>query len=175
MGNAKPIPEGYHTATAYLIIKDAAQAIEFYKKAFGATEVMRFAQPDGKIGHAEIKIGDSHIMLADEFPEMGARSPQSIGGSPVSILLYVEDVDAQAKLAVAAGAKVVRPVKDQFYGDRSGSFEDPFGHQWHIATHVEDGLGLAVREILGEVGFRELMQRGAHYSFAAWSDCRNRR
>ena len=99
---------------------------------------MRFAQPDGKIGHAEIKIGDSHIMLADEFPEMGARSPQSLGGSPVSILLYVEDVDARAKLAVAAGAKVVRPVKDQFYGDRSGSFEDPFGHQWHIATHVED-------------------------------------
>ncbi len=125
MGNAKPIPEGYHTATPYLIIKDAAQAIEFYKKAFGATEVMRFAQPDGKIGHAEIQIGDSHIMLADEFPEMGARSPQSLGGSPVSILLYVEDVDAQAKLAVAAGAKVVRPVKDQFYGDRSGSFEDP--------------------------------------------------
>ena len=122
----------------YLIIKDAAQAIEFHKKAFGATEVMRFAQPDGKIGHAEIKIGDSHIMLADEFPEMGARSPQSLGGSPVSILLHVEDVDAQAKRAVAAGAKVLRPVKDQFYGDRSGSFEDPFGHQWHIATHVED-------------------------------------
>jgi PhnB protein len=138
MGKAKPIPEGSHTATPYLIIKGAAQAIEFYKKAFGATEVMRFAQPDGKIGHAEIKIGDSHIMLADEFPEMGARSPQSLGGSPVSILLYVEDVDAQAKLAVAAGAKAVRPVKDQFYGDRSGSFEDPFGHQWHIATHVED-------------------------------------
>jgi PhnB protein len=138
MGKAKQIPEGYHTATPYLIIKDAAQAIEFYKKAFGATEVMRFAQPDGKIGHAEIKIGDSHIMLADEFPEMGARSPQTLGGSPVSILLYVKDVDAQAKLAVAAGAKVVRPVKDQFYGDRSGSFEDPFGHQWHIATHVED-------------------------------------
>jgi PhnB protein len=138
MGKAKPIPEGYHTATPYLIIKDAAQAIEFYKKAFGATEVVRFPQPDGRIGHAEIKIGDSHIMLADEFPEMGARSPQSIGGTPVSILLYVEDVDAQAKLAVAAGAKVVRPVKDQFYGDRSGSFEDPFGHEWHIATHVED-------------------------------------
>jgi PhnB protein len=138
MGTAKPIPEGYHTATPYLIIKDAARAIEFYKKAFGATEVMRFAQPDGKIGHAEIKIGDSHIMLADEFPEMGARSPQSLGGSPVSILLYVENVDAQAQLAVAAGAKVVRPVKDQFYGDRSGSFEDPFGHQWHIATHAED-------------------------------------
>jgi PhnB protein len=138
MSKPKPIPEGYHTATPYLIIKDAAKAIEFYKKAFGAKEMMRMSQPDGRIGHAEIKIGDSPIMLADEFPEMGARSPQSLGGSPVSILLYVEDVDAFAKQAVTAGTKVVRPVKDQFYGDRSGSFEDPFGHQWHIATHVED-------------------------------------
>jgi PhnB protein len=138
MSKPKPIPEGYHTATPYLIIKDAAKAIEFYKEAFGAKEMMRMSQPDGRIGHAEIKIGDSPIMLADEFPEMGARSPQSLGGSPVSILLYVEDVDAFAKQAVAAGTKVVRPVKDQFYGDRSGSFEDPFGHQWHIATHVED-------------------------------------
>src|SRR5438445_9374583 len=126
MRNAKPIPEGYHTATPYLIIKDAAQAIEFYKKAFGATEVMRFAQPDGKIGHAEIKIGDSHIMLADEFPEMGARSPQSLGGSPVSILLYVEDVDELGKLAVAAGARAVRTANDRFSGDRSGTLEDPF-------------------------------------------------
>ena len=138
MSKPKPIPEGYHTATPYLIIKDAAKAIEFYKKAFGAKEMMRMSQPDARIGHAEIKIGDSPIMLADEFPEMGARSPQSLGGSPVSILLYVEDVDAFAQQAVAAGTKVVRPVKDQFYGDRSGSFEDPFGHQWHIATHVED-------------------------------------
>ncbi len=138
MSKPKPIPEGYHTATPYLIIKDAAKAIEFYKKAFGAKEMMRMSQPDGRIGHAEIKIGDSPIMLADEFPEMGARSPQSLGGSPVSILLYVADVDAFAKQAVTAGAKVVRPIKDQFYGDRSGSFEDPFGHQWHIATHVED-------------------------------------
>ena len=138
MSKPKPIPDGYHTATPYLIIKDAAKAIEFYKKAFGAKEMMRMSQPDGRIGHAEIKIGDSPIMLADEFPEMGARSPQSLGGSPVSILLYVEDVNACAEQAVAAGAKVVRPVKDQFYGDRSGSFEDPFGHQWHIATHVED-------------------------------------
>jgi PhnB protein len=138
MSKTKSIPEGYHTATPYLIIKGAAKAIEFYKKAFGAQEMMRMAQPDGRIGHAEIKIGDSPIMIADEFPEMGARSPQSLGGSPVSILLYVEDVDAFAKQAVTAGAKVVRQVKDQFYGDRSGSFEDPFGHQWHIATHVED-------------------------------------
>jgi PhnB protein len=134
----KPIPDGYHTATPYLIVKDAARAIEFYKKAFGATELVRMAQPDGKIGHAEIKIGDSPIMLADEFPEMGARSPQSLGGSPVSILLYVENVDAVFSQAVAAGAKVQRPVKDQFYGDRTGGVEDPFGHLWYIATHMED-------------------------------------
>jgi PhnB protein len=138
MSKAKPIPKGYHTATPYLIIKGAAKAIEFYKKAFGAAEVMRMTQPDERVGHAEIKIGDSPIMLADEFPEMGARSPQSLGGSPVSILLYVQDVDALTSSAIAAGAKVIRPVKDQFYGDRSGSLEDPFGHQWHIATHVED-------------------------------------
>ena len=138
MSKAKPIPKGYHTATPYLIIKGAAKAIEFYKKAFGAAEVMRMTQPDGRVGHAEIKIGDSLIMLADEFPEMGSRSPQSLGGSPVSILLYVQDVDALTSQAITAGAKVVRPVKDQFYGDRSGSLEDPFGHQWHIATHVED-------------------------------------
>jgi PhnB protein len=138
MSKAKPIPEGYHTATPYLIIRDAAKAIEFYKKAFGATEMERMTQPDGRVGHAEIKIGDSPIMLADEFPEMGARSPQSFGGSPVSILLYVKDVDQLTSQAISAGAKVVRPVKDQFYGDRSGSLEDPFGHQWHIATHVED-------------------------------------
>jgi PhnB protein len=138
MSKVKPIPEGYHTATPYLIIKDAARAIEFYKKAFGATELMRMTQPDGRVGHAEIKIGDSPIMLADEFPEMGSRSPQSLGGSPVSLYLYVVDVDGLAKRAVEAGAKLVRPVKDQFYGDRSGSVEDPFGHQWHIATHVED-------------------------------------
>lgn len=134
----KPIPEGYHTATPYLIVKDAAQAIEFYKKAFGATELLRLADPNGKVGHAEIKIGDSPIMLADEFPEMNVRGPQSLGGSPVSILLYVRDVDALANQAVAAGAKVLRPVKDQFYGDRSGTFTDPFGHVWTIATHKED-------------------------------------
>jgi len=133
-----PIPEGYHTATPYLIVKDAARAIEFYKKAFGAIELMRMTQQDGRIGHAEIKIGDSPIMLADEFPEMGARSPAALGGSPVSVLLYVQDVDAVFNQAVAAGAKVTRPVKDQFYGDRSGGVTDPFGHQWHIATHKED-------------------------------------
>lgn len=134
----KAIPEGYHTATPYLIISDAAAAIEFYKNAFGATELFRMPTPDGKVGHAEIKIGNSHIMLADEMHEMGYRSPQSLGGTPVSILLYVEDVDAMAEQAIAAGATVVRAVRDEFYGDRMGSFADPFGHQWHIATHKKD-------------------------------------
>jgi PhnB protein len=134
----KPIPEGYHTVTPYLIVRNAARAIEFYKKAFGATELMRMAEPSGRIGHAEIRIGDSPIMLADEVPEMGFRSPESLGGSPVSILLYVEDVDAVFSQAVAAGAKVQRPVADQFYGDRTGGVTDPFGHIWYIATHKED-------------------------------------
>lgn len=134
----KPIPEGYHTATPYLIIKGAAGAIEFYKKAFGAIETFRMAQPDGRIGHAEMRIGNSAIMLADEFPEMGARSPQAYGGTPVSILLYFEDEDAVFGKAVAAGAKVLKPVQDQFYGDRNGTLTDPFGHQWTIATHKED-------------------------------------
>jgi len=134
----KPIPEGYHTATPYLFIRGAARAIEFYKQAFGATEVLRLEQPDGRIGHAEIKIGNSPIMLADEVPEMGYRSPQSLGGSSASILLYVEDVDALSNQAIAAGAKVLRPVEDQFYGDRTGNFADPFGHFWSIATHKED-------------------------------------
>ncbi len=140
----KPIPDGYHTVTPYMIVKDAARAIEFYKKAFGATELVRMAGPDGKVFHAEIKIGNSPIMLADEHPEFLARSPQTIGGSPISICLYVPDVDALASQAVAAGAKVLRPVKDQFYGDRSGTFEDPFGHTWTIATHKED---LSAQEI----------------------------
>jgi PhnB protein len=134
----KPIPDGYHTVTPYLIIKDAARAIDFYKKAFGATELMRMADPSGMVMHAEIQIGDSPIMLADEFPDMGFRGPQAYGGTPVSILLYVKDVDALAAQAVAAGAKVMRPVKDQFYGDRSGTFTDPFGHVWTLATHKED-------------------------------------
>ena len=134
----KPIPDGYHTATPYLIVKDAAHAIEIYKKAFGATEVMRMPGPGGKIGHAEIKIGDSPIMLADEVPGMGFRSPESLGGSPISILLYVEDVDVVFSEALAAGAKVQRPVADQFYGDRTGGVTDPFGHVWYIATHKED-------------------------------------
>ena len=134
----KPVPEGYHTATPYLIIKGAAAALEFYKKAFGATELLRMPKPDGRVGHAEIRIGDSIIMLADEFPEIGARSPESYGGSPVTLMLYVEDVDAVFNRAVAAGAKVDRPVANQFYGDRTGGIIDPFGHKWYLATHVED-------------------------------------
>jgi len=139
MGNAvKPIPDGYHSITPYLIIKGAADAIEFYKKAFGAAELLRMPQPDGKIGHAEIKIGDSPIMLSDEFPEMKFFGPQTLGGSSVSLLIYVADVDAVFKQAIAAGAQEQRPVEDKFYGDRGGSLVDPFGHVWHIATHTED-------------------------------------
>lgn len=134
----KPIPEGYHSVTPYLIIKGAAAAIEFYKKAFDAIELFRMAGPDGKVGHAEIKIGNSPVMLADEFPEMGARSPQTVGGTPVGLLIYVSDVDKQFAQAVAAGATVERPLKDQFYGDRSGTLTDPFGHKWTVATHKED-------------------------------------
>jgi PhnB protein len=134
----KPIPEGYHSVTPYLIVKGGASAIEFYKKAFGAAEVMRIPGPDGKVGHAEIRIGDSVVMLADEHLEMGAKSPQTIGGSPVSILLYVEDVDAVVRKAVAAGAKIQRPVEDKFYGDRMGTVDDPYGHVWHVATHTEN-------------------------------------
>jgi PhnB protein len=134
----KPIPDGYSTATPYLIVKDAARAIEFYKQAFAATELMRFADPSGKIGHAEIRIGNSPIMLADEHADMGYRSPLALGGTPVSILLYVPDVDAQFRQALSAGAKEMRPVQDQFYGDRSGTLADPFGHVWTIATHKED-------------------------------------
>jgi PhnB protein len=137
-GKVKPIPDNYHRVTPYLIVDGAANAIEFYKKAFGASELLRFPAPDGRIGHAEIKIGDSTVMLADEHPERGARAPKAFGGSAVSLLLYVEDVDRTVDRAVAAGAKVVRPVADQFYGDRTGGIEDPFGHPWYLATHVED-------------------------------------
>lgn len=134
----KPIPEGYHTVTPYLFCKGAAAAIEYYKKAFGATEIARHGGPDGQIGHAEIKIGDSVIMLADEFPEMKALSPTTIGGTPVLIMLYVNDVDAVFHRALGGGGKELHPLKDQFYGDRSGTLIDPFGHMWTIATHKED-------------------------------------
>ena len=138
MSRVKPIPEGYHSVTPYLCIDGAAEAIEFYKKAFGAKELSRMPAPGGKIGHAEVQIGDSHVMLADEFPEMGFRSPKSIGGTPVMMHLYVEDVDATVTRLASAGAKVVRAVEDQFYGDRGGKIEDPFGHSWYVSTHVED-------------------------------------
>jgi PhnB protein len=139
----EPIPKGYHSATPYLIINGAAAAIEFYKTAFGATELMRFPAGD-KIGHAEIKIGDSPIMMADEYPDTGYKGPKALGGSPVSIMLYVEDVDSVFDKAVTAGATIKEAVKDKFYGDRSGTLQDPFGHVWHIATHKED---LSVEEM----------------------------
>ncbi len=129
--------DGYHSVTAYLIVDDAEAAIEFYKKAFGATEQMRMPMGD-KIGHADIVIGDSHVMLADEFPEMDKLGPKARGGSTSSMMIYVPDVDAAYEQAVAAGAEAIRPVEDQFWGDRSGWVKDPFGHEWTLATHVED-------------------------------------
>jgi PhnB protein len=137
-GKTNPIPDGYHSVTPYLCVSDAARAIEFYKEAFGATERLRMEAPGGKIGHAEINIGDSIVALADEMPEMNFRSPQTVGGPSTHFMIYVEDVDARVERAVAAGAKLTRPVKDQFYGDRTGCVEDPFGHVWLIATHIED-------------------------------------
>jgi PhnB protein len=137
-GNVKPIPDGYPRAMPYLIVDGAAKALDFYKQVFEAKERMRMPTPQGKVGHAEITIGDSVIMLADEHPQMDARAPRAFGGSPVSIMVYVPDVDATVKTAVAAGAKVTRPVENMFYGDRTGTIDDPFGHRWHIATHIED-------------------------------------
>ena len=137
MANVKPIPEGYHSVTPYLIINGAADAIDFYKKAFGATELFRM-EHEGKIGHAEIKIGDSPIMLADEQPAMGYRSPAALGGTPVSLMIYVNDVDAIFPQAIAAGGVELKAVQDWFYGDRSGTLKDPWGHVWTIATHKED-------------------------------------
>ena len=134
----KKIPDGHNSVSAYLIVNGGERALEFYKKAFGATELFRHRAPDGKIGHAEIRIGDTVVMLADEFPDHDAYAPKKFGGSPVSLHVYVEDVDAVAQQAIAAGAKVKRPVADQFYGDRLGTFEDPFGHTWHLSTHIED-------------------------------------
>ena len=134
----KPIPDGYHTVTPYLIVKDAAKALDYYQRGLGAEETVRMPGPGGKIMHAEIRIGDSMVMLADEFPQMGAVSPQTIGGTPVGICLYVENVDELFNRAVSAGGKVERPLQNQFYGDRSGTLIDPFGHKWTIATHIED-------------------------------------
>jgi len=138
MSKVPHIPKDCHSVTPYLIIKGAAQAIDYYKKVFGATQVVRMDGPDGRVGHAELQIGDSRIMLADEYPEMGHKSAATIGDSPVSLYLYMPDVDSVVKKAVAEGAKILKPVQDQFYGDRSGFIQDPFGHQWGVATHVED-------------------------------------
>ena len=138
MAQVKPIPDGYPRVTPYLCVDGAAAAIEFYTKVFGATERMRMPAPDDKIGHAELEIGDSIVMLSDEFPEMGVRSPKFVGGSPVTISVYVEDVDRAFDAAIESGAKSLRPVENQFYGDRVGQFEDPFGHRWSVASHVED-------------------------------------
>jgi PhnB protein len=134
----KPVPEGYHTVTPYLAVEDAAEAIEYYKKAFGAKERVRMDTPDGKIGHAELQIGDSLVMLADPFPQSSTKPPKELGGTTSNVFLYVEDVDAVVKQAVDAGATVTMEVADQFWGDRFGSVTDPFGHSWAVATHVED-------------------------------------
>ena len=138
MAAAKPVPEGYPEVTPYLIVDGAGAAIEFYGKVLGARERMRLPGPDGTIGHAELQLGDSLLMVADEAPQLGLRGPRAIGGTPVTISVYVEDVDGVVERAAQAGARVLRPVEDQFYGDRSGQFEDPFGHRWSVATHVED-------------------------------------
>ena len=138
MSKISYIPKGYNTITPYLVIKGAAKAIEYYKNVFGATVVERMDGPDGRVGHAELQIGDSRIMLADENPSMGARSAESIGASPVSLYVYIPDCDQVVEKAVAGGAKILKPVQDQFYGDRSGFIQDPFGHLWGVATHVED-------------------------------------
>ena len=147
-----PIPAGYPAVSPYLIVDDAPRALEFYKKAFGAKELMRHAGPDGRIGHAEIKLGDSIVMLADEHLEVDARSPRTVGGTPVSLHVYVRDVDAVARQATSAGAKTVRPLQTQFYGDRNTTLEDPFGHQWHLSTHVEDVSPAELRRRAAQMG-----------------------
>jgi len=138
MSEVHYIPKGYNTVTPYLVIKGAAKAIDYYKKVFGATVVLRMDAPDGRVGHAELQIGDSRIMLADENPQMGARSAETIGGSPVSLYVYLPNCDEVVAKAAAEGGKILKPVADQFYGDRSGFFQDPFGHLWGVATHIED-------------------------------------
>ncbi|HKP36532.1 MAG TPA: VOC family protein [Pyrinomonadaceae bacterium] len=150
-----PVPKGYHSVTPYLIVGGASDAIDYYTRAFGAVELFRFPAPDGKVGHAEIKIGDSPIMLADEYPDMGYKGPKSIGGSPVSLMIYVEDVDTVFNRAIEAGGTVKEAVQDKFYGDRIGSVVDPFGHVWHVSTHKED------------VSIEEMERRAKAYSNAA--------
>ena len=138
MADVKPIPDGYPQVMAYLSIDGAAAAIDFYRTVLGAEERLRMGGPDGKVGHAELQIGDSVLMLADEFPGMSAPSPKALGGTPVTVMVYVEDVDKTFATALGAGATEIHAVQNQFYGDRSGQFEDPFGHRWNVATHVED-------------------------------------
>ncbi|WP_331767623.1 VOC family protein [Embleya sp. NBC_00896] len=150
--SVKPIPDGYPQLTPYLCVDGAGAAIAFYTEIFGATERMRMGGPEGKIGHAEFTIGNALIMISDEYPEMSALAPKSVGGTPVTMHLYVDDVDATYNRAVAAGATVVQPLADQFYGDRSGCFEDPFGHRWNVATHVEDVPPEEIRRRAAEKG-----------------------
>jgi PhnB protein len=138
MADVKAIPEGFEGATPYLTVHDGAAALDFYAKALGAVETVRMPDPNGKIGHAEFKIGNATVMMSDEYPEMGIVSPKTLGGATSGLMIYVEDVDAVFGQAVAAGAEVIQPVTEQFYGDRSGQVRDPFGHKWSIATHVED-------------------------------------
>lgn len=138
MADVKPVPDNYPQVVPYLCVDGASAAIDFYRKVFGATERMRMPEPDGRLGHAELEIGSAMIMLADEFPELGIRAPKTIGGTPVTLSLYVENVDDVFAKAIDAGATALRPVTDQFYGDRNGQFEDPFGHRWSVATRIED-------------------------------------
>lgn len=142
--SVKPVPDGYPSVTTYLIVRGAAAALEFYKSAFGGVELIRLDAPGGLIGHAEVRIGSTPVMLADENPEWGVKAPETLGGSPVHLLLYVDDCDAVFQRAIAAGGKELRPMRDQFYGDRSGTLLDPFGHQWTVASRTED---LTVEEI----------------------------
>ncbi len=161
-GNVNAVPEGLHTITPHLYVRDASKAIEFYKKAFGA-EVQGGVHhtPDGKVMHASLKIGDSHLMLADEFPQFGERSPQSLGGSPVVLNIYVEDVDKLFTQAVAAGAKVTMPLADQFWGDRYGQVVDPFGHHWALGAHKED-VAPEELEKRAKAAFAEMAKKGHH-------------
>ncbi|PYU94634.1 MAG: glyoxalase [Acidobacteria bacterium] len=158
-GKVKPIPEGFHTLTPHLIVRDAKRAIDFYKRAFGAQQAETHLTPDGKVMHARLKFGDSALMLNDEFPEMGARSPQSLGGSPVTINIYTEDVDRLFNQAVSAGATVVMPLKDQFWGDRYGVVADPFGHKWSLCTHIEDVVPEEL-EKRAKAAFAEMAKKG---------------
>ncbi|HLY60035.1 MAG TPA: VOC family protein [Terriglobia bacterium] len=158
---AKAVPEGFHTITPYLVVRDAAKAVEFYKRAFGAEVRGIHYTPDGKIMNADLKIGDSIVLMSEEFPEMKALSPQSLGGSSVTIHIYTEDVDAKFKQAVSAGATAVMPVMDMFWGDRYGQLADPFGHRWSIATHVEDLTSDEIQK-RGQAVFAEMAKRAQH-------------